>query len=988
MRKIAIAIGLTVAFALPAVAQKKALTQADWDKWKSINAPALSADGRWAVYTLIPQVGDGELVIRSTTSATEYRIPRGFLGRPNNTPGGLRGPGGGTAEGEPTGPTATPAQITADSRHVLVTTQASQAEVERARGRGGAALNRQTLVIVSLADGKQTSIPAVRNFRLARDNGTWLAYSPEDTAVAGDSTSRGGAAPAAGGRGGRGGRGGGGAAPGARRQFGTALVLRNLATGAEERLADVNGFAFDDSAKVLAYTVVSRDSTKDGAFLRNMSNGTTTTLLSGRGDYKGLNFDRSGSQLLFVSNRDEFGRDKPRFTLYQASTKGGAAQAIVTPAMVPPGMRLADNSPINFNRPATAITFSVAPPPIDSVPADSLVGKSVFDLWNFKDPTLQPAQRLSAARDRNKSFQAIYYPATKKVVQLADDSIANVTLSENGMLGVANSRERYMIESMWGDGGTDVYVVDAATGKKKLIRERIDGSAQMSPDAKFLMFFDKGHWFSYNMATGAIADLNTTAKGVTFAQETHDTPSAPGAWGIGGWTKGDRSVLLYDRFDIWEVDPTGAKPAVVVTDSVGRRGTLQFRITNAGGGGGGRGGRGGGGGGGGATDADRGIIDPAEPLMLRATNTETMASGFYRDQLGVKRDPERIVMADVAWGTPMKAAKADVWMVTKSTFVDFPNLWVGPSLTNLTKISDANPQQKDYNWGTVELVRWTSADGHPLKGLLFKPENFDPNKKYPMVSYFYEQLSQGLHNYIAPNGRNVINPTHYVSNGYLIFEPDIHYEEGYPGPSAVKSIVPGVQMLLARGYVDPKGLGLQGQSWGGYQTAYIITQSKLFSAAMAGAPVANMTSAYGGIRWGSGLARAFQYEVGQSRLGKSIWEGQQLYIENSPLFWLDRVTTPLFIMHNDMDDAVPWYQGIELFVGMRRLGKEVYMVNYNNDVHNPASRANQKDVAMRMQQFFDAKLKGAPAPDWMTKGIPYLEKGKDQIAPPPARITP
>jgi dipeptidyl aminopeptidase/acylaminoacyl peptidase len=309
----------------------------------------------------------------------------------------------------------------------------------------------------------------------------------------------------------------------------------------------------------------------------------------------------------------------------------------------------------------------------------------------------------------------------------------------------------------------------------------------------------------------------------------------------------------------------------------------------------------------------------------------------------------------------------------------------------MTQISDANPQQKEYNWVSAELVHWISEDGKPLKGILYKPENFDPNKKYPMISYFYEQLSQGLHSYVPPNGRNVINPTHYVSNGYLVFEPDIHYENGHPGPSAMKSIVPGVQSLLSRGYIDPKGLGLQGQSWGGYQTAYIITQSHMFSAAMAGAPVANMTSAYGGIRWGSGMARAFQYEATQSRLGKSLWEGQQLYIENSPLFWLDNVTTPLFIMSNDMDDAVPWYQGIEMFVGMRRLGKEVYLIDYNNDVHNPASRANQKDIAMRMQQFFDNKLMGKPAPDWMVKGIPYVAKGKDQINPAPVQagvITP
>ncbi len=990
MRKRAL---FTVLLALPiaAQAQKKALTQADWDKWKSINAPALSADGKWAVYTLIPQVGDGELVVRSTTGSTEYRVPRGYIGRPNNTPGGLRGPAGagGPEEGGPAGPTATPAQITSDSRFVIVQTQRPQAEIERAgRGRAAAAANRQSLVILSLPDGKTTTIANVRSFRLPRDNGTWLAYVAEDSAAAGDSSRAPVQGAAGGGRGGRGGRGGGGA-PGGRRQFGNPLVVRNLATGAEEHLSDVNTFAFDDSAKVLAYTVVSRDSTKDGAYLRSLASGTTSTLLAGHGDYKDLAFDRTGGEILFVSDRDEFGRPNPRYAIYEASAKGGAAQAIVTPSQLPTGLHIADNAGVAFNRGATAITFSIAPPPIDSVPSDSLVGKAVFDLWNYKDPTLQPAQKLSAQRDRNKTYQAVYFPATKRLVKLSDDSIPSVTLSDDSKLGVANSRERYMVESMWGDGATDVYLVDATTGQHKVVKEHIEGSGQLSPDAKYVLFFDKEHWYSYTVATGKIADLSATAKGVSFAQETHDTPNAAPAWGIAGWTKGDQAVLIYDRYDIWNVDPAGVKPAVVVTDSVGRKNTIQFRLAEGGGGGRGGGGRGGGRGAAGANGEDRGI-DPNEPQMLRATNIETMASGYYRARVGSRQAPEKIVMADVAFGAATKAAKADVWMTTKSTFIDFPNLWVGPSLTQLTKISDANPQQKDYNWGTVELVHWTSSDGFPLKGLLYKPENFDPNKKYPMISYFYEQLSQGLNGYVAPTGRNVINPTHYVSNGYLVFEPDIHYENGYPGPSAVKSIVPGVQMLLQRGYVDPKGLGLQGQSWGGYQTAFLITQTHLFSAAMAGAPVANMTSAYGGIRWGSGLARAFQYEATQSRIGKSIWEGQQLYIENSPLFWLDRVTTPLFIMSNDMDDAVPWYQGIEMFVGMRRLGKEVYMISYNNDVHNPASRANQKDIAMRMQQFFDNKLKGASAPDWMVHGIRYVDKGKDQLAAPvqAGRITP
>ena len=494
MRKIAIA--LAALFAVPAVAQaqKKVLTQADWDIWKSINAPALSPDGKWAVYSLIPQVGDGEAVIRSTTGTTEYRVPRGYLGRPNNTPGGLRRQTGGAGEGGAGGPSAPAAQITADSKYVIVSTQATQAEVERAgRGRNAAANNNhQSLVIVSLADGKMTTVPGVRSFRLPRDNGTWLAYVPQPDSAAGDSTSRGGSAAAAGGRGGRGGRGGAN-----RRQFGSPLVIRNLATGAEEHLADVLTYTFDDSARVLGYTVVSRDSTKDGAYLRTLSSGTTTTLLNGHGDYKGLTFDRAGRQLLFLSDRDEFARgSRPRYTVYEASVKGGSAQAIIAPSQLPSGMHVADNAAVTFNRATTAVTFSIGLPPIDSVPADSLVGKAVFDLWHYKDPVLQPTQRLNAARDRAKTYSAIYFLATKKVVQLADDSIPTVNVSDDGKIAVANSRERYMIEQMWGDGGTDVYVIDPATNARKLIREKINGSAQLSPDGKFVVFYDHSAWYS------------------------------------------------------------------------------------------------------------------------------------------------------------------------------------------------------------------------------------------------------------------------------------------------------------------------------------------------------------------------------------------------------------------------------------------------------------------------------------------------------------
>jgi dipeptidyl aminopeptidase/acylaminoacyl peptidase len=400
-----------------------------------------------------------------------------------------------------------------------------------------------------------------------------------------------------------------------------------------------------------------------------------------------------------------------------------------------------------------------------------------------------------------------------------------------------------------------------------------------------------------------------------------------------------------------------------LTDGVGRAGRLTFRVVDL--------------------DPETRAIDPREPLLLRAFDNGTKAAGFYRDRVGASVAPERLVMAPKSWPVLVKARRAEQLLVTRADYREFPDLWTGTSFDRLTRISDAMPEQARYRWGNVELVTWANADGVPMEGLLYTPEGFDPSKRYPMITYFYEQLSDGLYNYVRPAGRNVVNAPVYTSLGYLVFMPNIHYTPGYPGPSAVKSIVPGVQSLIARGIADPQRLGVTGQSWGGYQTAYLITETNLFAAAVPNATVVNMTSAYGGIRWESGVERAIvNYERGQSRIGGSLWEYPERYLENSPLFKLDRVRTPVLFMANDADGAVPWYQGIEFFVAMRRLGKEAYMINYNGDAHNPRKWANQKDIDRRMQEFFAAKLLGAPEPDWMRRGIPYLERGRDQFPRP------
>ncbi len=939
--------------AVPAAAQdaRRALTPADFDAWRSVSGANLSRDGRWVAYTLAPQVGDGEVVVRSAAGGPEHRHSRGYIGRPQTRAG---------ATGPESGYRPSPAVLSADGRWAAFTIEAPRAEWERARRerRKPADMPKPSLGIMSLPDGRVATVPRVKSFRMPEENGRWLAYLLESDSTSTPRDSSAAPRPAA-----------AAATPGgtprpvsadstprgaAKKELGSTLVLRDLQTGQETRIEEVSAFTFDKGGRWLGYTVSARRAERDGAYVRELAGGRDHTLRAGAGSYRGLTFSDDGRQAAFTA--DPAGGSRADASLFHA-TLGGEPRVRQVADDLGGGRRVAERGRVRFTRDGGALVFGVLPATPDSVPADSLAEKAVFDLWNYRDARLQPQQRAEASRDRDSAWVAVVRPGSRPVV-IGSDTLRGVLLSDDGRVAVASDELRYAIPSMWGEGGTDVYTIDTRTGARRRVAERIPFAPQLSPGGRYVLYFDRDRrWHAYDNTTGRTADL-TGRLATRFDQETWDTPSDPAPWGVAGWTAGDRSVLLYDRYDVWEMDPAGRRPARMVTDSAGRRASVVLRWVDP--------------------DPDERTIDPRQPLLLRAFNERTKASGFFRDRLDATAPPVMLVMEDRQVAAPTRAHDAEVYLWTRQTVSESPDLWVsGPSFTDARRMSAANPQQAGFRWPTAELVSWRSADGADLQGLLYKPEGFDPSKKYPMVVYFYESLSDNLHQYRMDVPRNIIQPTLYASNDYLVFMPDIHYQTGYPGESAMRSIVPGVQSLVARGFVDSARVAIQGQSWGGYQVAYMITRTPMFAAAMAGAPVANMTSAYGGIRWQSGLARAFQYERGQSRIGATPWQNRDLYIENSPLFAADRITTPLMIMHNDADGAVPWYQGIEMFVALRRLGKEVYLINYNGDEHNPTKRANQIDLAIRMMQFFDHHLKGSPAPAWMLQGIPFLNKGRD-----------
>ncbi|HSK62413.1 MAG TPA: prolyl oligopeptidase family serine peptidase, partial [Pyrinomonadaceae bacterium] len=748
-----------------------------------------------------------------------------------------------------------------------------------------------------------------------------------------------------------------------KKEYGSELVLLNTATNAERKFSDVLDFTISKDAKTLVYTVSSRNEETNGAYaIATGQDSPPAALLSGKGKYQKLTWDEDNTQIAFISDKEDAAAKQPKFRVYHWNLKDPQATEIVSVSS--PGfakeMVISERANLSFSLDGSRLFLgSTAPPepeknPDEEIPADE---KIVVDLWHWKDDYLQSIQRVRAEQDRNRSYRAVYDFQAKKFVQLADETMENVSPSNDGRYAIGSDNRKYRVTNDYDPGFSDYYLINTADGSRKPLATKQRGNYSLSPNAKYAIYFDGKDWNSYSIADGSVTNLTKNLK-VSFFNEQHDSPSIPGSYGVAGWTKDDTDVLIYDRYDIWQLAPDGSR-AKNLTDGVGRQEKTTLRYVRL--------------------DPRERSIDPDKPMLLSAEHQETRDSGFYRDKVNSDALPQKLLMAAKDFNAPTKAKDADVLIMTASRFDQFPDVWVtNSSFREMKRVSNGDAQRAGFVWGTAELISFKNTDGVPLKGVLLKPDNFDPRKKYPLMVYIYERLSQGLHQFRNPGPGTSINPSFYVSNGYLVYMPDIVYTIGYPGHSALKCVLPGIQAVVDKGFVNEDAIGIQGHSWGGYQIAYMVTQTNRFKAAAPGALVANMTSAYSGIRWGTGLPRQFQYERTQSRIGGNLWEYPLRFLENSPVFRADRVETPLLMLHNDEDDAVPWYQGIEYFLALRRLGKEAYMFNYNGEKHGLRKRINQKDYTRRLQEFFDHHLKGAPAPEWMEKGIPYLQREKEK----------
>ncbi len=915
-------VALCLAFA--GVAQKKPLDHSVYDSWRSIRNQTLSKDGRWALWVEAPQVGDAELLVAPTTGGEPRRLPR------PSTP-----------------------RFTSDSRYVVFLTVPPEEEMKKARQekRKPKDMPRNSLTILDLSSGDVQTIESVQSFSLPEKDQGWLLYRPyafdEETnqAESKEEEKKEEAAQEPQHRKGQ--------------RPGSEYVLRHIATGEEIKLSYLTDFEWFEDGGRFAYVVSSKNPSEDGVYIFDVTKKQAQPIVQGIGEYKALALHSKTGRIYFTSDHETYTEEKPTRKSYLYD--GGAVREIQLNDGIEEGFVYAERSSVRFSESGDRILFEVEPKkPEEEKPKEPTSDdeKVVVDIWHWQDPWLQPMQLLRANQEKNRTFTCLYDLAKRRSVQLETPTLPDVNVGDgDGVWAVGSSDLPYRQLLSWDQTYYDIYLVNLETGDATLVMQKSADIPRLSPSGRWITWYqeDEGNWYAMDVAARIPINL-TEAIAVPFFNELSDYPAYPSSYGSAGWTQNDEEFLIYDRYDIWAVDPTGKRPARCLTDGYGRRWEIQLRVLNL--------------------NRDEEGLDPSQPWLLSAFSERTKQSGFYRLKGAVL---QKLIMEDKRFGNPQKADDADVLLLTREDFQEFPNLWATDSnLQRFTRLSDANPQQSEYLWGTEELVSWLSNDGIPLQGILLKPENFDPTEKYPMIVYFYERLSDNLHRYYAPSpGSSSINPTFYVSRGYVIFMPDIPYKVGFPGESAANAILPGVQSIIRRGFVDPKRIGIQGHSWGGYQVAYLITRTNMFACAEAGAPVSNMFSAYGGIRWGSGMSRMFQYEKTQSRIGGTIWEMPLRFIENSPIFWLDKVETPLLILHNDQDGAVPWYQGIELFTGLRRLGKPAWMFNYNGEDHGLTKRVNRVDWTIRLQQFFDHFLKGEPAPVWLEEGIPATKKGED-----------
>lgn len=930
---------------------KKPLDHSCFDDWKKVYNHCLSNDGTWAAFSINPQEGDGMLCMRNTKNGTEINIPRGA-----------------------------DIKFTADSRWAVAKIiplfqDTRKAKIDKKKDFD---MPQDSLAVVNLTKGTVAKYPCVTNFKTPEKGSRWIAYNSCDTTLTKNMKL-------------------------SDKDAGLPLVVRDLITGNSSVVPYVSNYSFSEDGSKLGIVVTPPE--KDSIFTNavrvfDLDMGNERTLSEGMRHYGDPVFSTDGNRIAYTASNDSNKTGTRRYSLWLADLNASSAPSpeeislVVNTARKGPNLqrphsadpvlqeklldkwkeKMAAGAPkelfVNqhstplFSHDGRRLIIGVAP---EIAPDDTTLVSfetPALDIWRWDAPHTPPEDLKNLDKMRKQTFPVVINLADGNQQLIDSNPLASIEAPDRWDADWALVRDPSMdiVSQQWNYYAPELlYVVNVNNGERREVASVYADSSDLSPAGKFVYWFKDGNWYAYEIATGNT--VNATAS-VPFPvwDETDDHPGVRQTYGEASWTEDDGRLLVYDRFDIWSVDPKGKEAPVCVTKSYGRTNNLKIRYLNTHG-------------------KERRALAKGDLMTLTLFNYKDKRNGIASMKYGSPSTPENAVLDTLSFTQIRQALNVPSFSFVEGNFSVMPDVWTAPKgvFAKAVKVSDSNPQAKEYNWGSAQLVHWHAYDGTPADGVLYLPEDLDLDKKYPMLCVFYETGSEDLYyHYNMEPSWSWVNYPFYVSRGYAVFVPDIHYKAGIPGECAYNFVCSGAEAMCEQfPFIDRDRIGIDGQSWGGYQTAFLVTRTDMFACAGSGAPVSNMTSAFGGIRWESGNSRQGQYEMGQSRIGRNLWDATELYIANSPVFHADRVRTPLLIMHNDNDGAVPWYQGIELFMALRRLQKPVWMLQYNGEAHNLKERRNRKDITIRLQQFFDHYLKGDPMPQWMKEGIPVVRKGQE-----------
>jgi len=941
----------TTAAAPRADDNKKAMTVADYARWRSVRDVAITDDGTWASYGYNQRKVDDTLFVKNLSGGAEQKIPRGSR-----------------------------SQFSDDSKWIAYFVAEPQAtntqggdnapapDAEGGGGRGGQPSGPAKLELRNLATGTITSWDNVASFAFSKGSNALIVRKARAGAPPDAAAGRGGR----GGGGGRGGRGGAAAPPA---QAGTDMIVHHLRDGMDELVGSVSAAEFNRAGTLLAYTVSSTDRDGNGLYIESIgSTWQRRALDNARADYARLTWDSAGTAVAALRGMARRGFTEKENALIAFSGLDGAEPGSFvldrkSLTGLADSMVISEKGTLSWSPDRAKVFVGLkeqeAQQRRDTTVAAEPIGN--VDVWHWKDPYIQSVQMVRAQQDRNRTFVATVILAQKKLVPLADTKMDRVQVARNGNWAIGQDDKDYVDD--WKPQLSDVYRIDANTGARTPVLKGQERTMGLSPDGKYFLYWkDKNIW-SYDIAADKHVNITKSAP-VSFVNAEEDHVGEKPAYGITGYTKDGKSVILDHKYDLWVVSLDGSGAPKNLTNGEGTKTETRLRyvaLDNEGGApafGGGGGGRGGGGGG--------TVIDLSKPITLTAFTETDKKAGFYQldgDKL------TKLVYEDRIFGRPIKAKNADKLLVTRETFVEFPDYWVTDSkFSNPQRLTTANPQQAEFRWGHRILFSYKDKDGHPLQGTLAIPDGYQQGQKLPMLVDYYEKNSQNLNKYEVPRYATAPQYSDYVSNGYLVMIPDIYYHTGRSHTDMLNSIEAAVKKVEDLGYADPKRVGLHGHSYSGQGAAYVSTQSKMFAAVVAGAAAVDLVADFNQL-WKTTGTNQHRYDTyGQGRFGTNPYDNLELFMDQSAVFHAKTMNTPLLIVQGTNDGSTEWLQGVEFYNALRFLQKPVIFLSYEGEAHGFTRYDNQYDVEVRMHQFYDHNLKGMPAADWIANGVPFLKK--------------